>query len=307
VEDRQEELVPVSARAPAAASPEARPSELPGVLAGVSAAPEAALPSAPPRPPRPPAPAESSAQQQPSAASPRRPSAPGGANGAGASLPPKPPAARSAAGEGEGRQPTIYRRERSTGRIVAVVVGALVVIVLLVVLISALGSKGASTTGKRTGGTSTNARSHSSAGAGIQPRSLRVVVLNATQTNGLAAKVASTLKGDGYSQAAALFGTPKGSYPTTMVQYAEGHLSEAKGVAGTLKVASADVHPLGSEAAPLSGGAPVVVIVGGSNTGEASHEGGQAEETSSAEGEAGGETAGGGEATSGEQAAEPGA
>lgn len=189
------------------------------------------------------------------------------------------------------------------------VLGALVVIVLLVVLISALGSKGSSATGKRAGSGSTSAGSHSGAHAkaGIQPRALRVVVLNATQTNGLAAKVASTLKGHGYSQAAALFGTPSGSYPTTTVQYAEGHLAEAKGVAGILKVASADVHPLGSAAAPLSGGAPVVVIVGGAGTSEASNEGGTTEETSSAEGEAGGETANGGEATSGAQAAEPGA
>jgi hypothetical protein len=221
-------------------------------------------------------------------------------NGARAPLPPKPPAARRA-GEGEGAAPTIYRRERSTVRILAAVLGALVVIALLAFLITSVLSKGSSPTSSNTPPSTASSHTAKHGSSGIDARSLRVVVLNATQTNGLAAKVAGTLKGHGYSQAAALFGTPSGSYPTTTVQYAPGHAAEAKAVGKALAVSSSDVQPLSASATPLSGGAPVVVIVGGE---QGSHEAGAS--GGSAEGEAGGETAGGGQATT-EQQAEPGA
>jgi hypothetical protein len=226
------------------------------------------------------------------------------ANGAPTQPPAKPAAGRR---DGEdGRSPTIYRRERSTGRILAVVFGAIVVLVAVVVVLASVLSKGSST-GSGNGAGSSTASSHAArkTSTAIEPRSLRVVVLNATQTNGLAGKVASTLKSHGYGQAAALYGTPSGSYSSTTVQYAEGHAAEAREVASALKVPTSEVQPISSSVAPLSGGAPVTVVIGGSGT-EGSGSGSE-EKTGNTEGQAGGETAGGGEVGSESQAAEPGA
>lgn len=230
------------------------------------------------------------------------------ANGAGGGLPPQPPAVRrTGGGAPEGRAPTIYRRERSMGRMAAIAAGIVVVVVLLVVLLSSVLSKGGSPKSSNTASTTTTSSqstNRSSHHAGASAHSVRVVVLNATQTNGAAAKVAGTLKGQGYSQASALFGTPSGSFSSTVVQYATGHEAEAKGVASALKLPSSDVQPLSSAVTPLSGGAPVVVIIGGSGSSEVGHSSG-ASEPGSSESEAGGETANGGEAP--ESQAEPGA
>jgi hypothetical protein len=292
---------PVAASAPPAVVPAPGAPPPAATVAAASAAPVAgdtreaqaafAPATAAGKPPLPPAPPGPKASPQ------ARPSASAATNGARAALPPKPPAARRA-GEGESA-PTIYRRERSTGRIVAAMLGVLIAIALLAFLVSSVLSKGNNPTSGNTPPSTASSHTVKHGTSGIDARSLRVVVLNATQTNGLAAKVASTLKGHGYSQAAALFGTPSGSYSTTTIQYAPGHAGEAKAVAKALTVSSSDVQPLSASAAPLSGGAPVVVIVGGGEQG--SHETG-ASQGGSAEGEAGGETAGGGEATS-----EPGA
>jgi hypothetical protein len=217
--------------------------------------------------------------------------------GARAPLPPEPPAARVAPG-GRSSQPTIYKRERPTARLLALLAGVLVVAVLAVVLVtSVLGSGGKAVNAESTRGAAPRSSARTRGGSSsIANASLRVVVLNATQTNGLAAKVAGNLKSRGYSQAAALYGTPKGTYPTTMVQYAGGHASEATGVADALKVASDDVRPLQPEVAPLSGGAPVAVIVGEATANEGAG-GARKSESTPAEEEAGGETAGGGEAS----------
>jgi hypothetical protein len=224
-------------------------------------------------------------------------------------LPPRPPADRRPAA-GEGGAPTIYRRERNTGRMLVLGVATIVVIALVALLLSSvLGSGKSSPSSSTSSGTTTqsggaHARRHG--GASVGNASLRVAVLNATQTNGLAAKVASSLKSHGYSQATALFGTP-GAYPVTTVEYASGHAREAAGVARALNVPSADVKPLQSSAAPLSGGAPVVVIVGEATANEGAGGAPKTSESSAAESEQGGETANGGETAAGSQAAEPGA
>ncbi len=236
--------------------------------------------------------------------------------GARSPLPPGPSATRRAAADGGGqRRPTIYRRERPRVRPVAMAVGALVVIVVAAVLIvSALGSSGrtASDTGPRGAAAGGHHLARAARGHATPIGSLRVVVLNATQVNGLAAHVASNLKSHGYDQASPLFGTPSGAYPTTTVQYAEGHAGDAAGVASVLNAPSADVKPMQSAVAPLSGGAPVVVIVGEATANEGAGGATKGAEAAPAEGEpgaetAGGETAEGGEATAGSQAAEPGA
>lgn len=210
--------------------------------------------------------------------------------------------------EGDARRATIYRRERSSLRVLLLALGGLALIVIAVVAIVSLSSsKGApGGTGSRSATAGHGASASTAAGGTIEPRALRVVVLNATQTNGLAAKVAGELKSHGYGQAAALFGTPSGSYPATTVQYVEGHRSEADGVAQALSVASSDVKPLEASTAPLAGGAFVVVIVGGA-AGEVGSEGARPAGEGEAGGEtAGGETAGGGEPASQSQATEPG-
>jgi LytR cell envelope-related transcriptional attenuator len=225
-------------------------------------------------------------------------------------LPPKPPAARSLS-SGGAPEPTIYKRERRTARILAVLAGVLVVAVLAVVLVASVLGSGGKPASAGSAGTSqrgsVNASGHRPS---ISKAALRVVVLNATLTNGLAAKVADNLKSRGYGQAGALYGTPKGTYPVTMVQYASGHAPEAAGVASALNVPSSEVRPLQPGVAPLSGGAPVAVIVGEATANEGAG-GARKSESNATEGEAGGETAGGETAGGGEaagsQAAEAGA
>jgi len=87
-----------------------------------------------------------------------------------------------------------------------------------------------------------------------------VVVLNATETTGLAARTASGLHQSGYSQATALAGRPPGSGEVTVVQYASGHQAEAESVAHSLSVTH--VQAIESPVAALAGSAKVVVIVG---------------------------------------------
>lgn len=264
---------------------------------------------APARSARPPAPS-SSASAGGGTGETRVAEATSASGGARTSLPPRPPAARRTA-SGQSGAPTIYRRERRVGRVLLGAIAAVFAVVLAAVLLLGSSGKPSPGSGPLTDGSSANgSASHAGGrhGASVRDGSLRVAVLNATQTNGLAASVASSLKGHGYTQAVALFGTPAGSYPTTSVQYASGHSREAAGVAQALNVTSADVKPLQPSTAPLSGGAPVVVIVGEATANEGA--GGaprNSESTAPAEGEAGGETAGGGEAGAGPQAAEPGA
>lgn len=294
------------------APPASAPTDRPGGAGNgvVSVTPRtSSAPPAPARSARPPAPS-SSASSAGGTGETRVAEATGTSGGSRASLPPRPPAARRTA-SGESGAPTIYRRERRVGRILLVALAAVFAVVLAVVLLLGSSGKPSPSSGPFTGGSSSNGSAPHAGGrrgASVSNRSLRVAVLNATQTNGLAASVASSLKGHGYAQAVALFGTPAGSYPTTSVQYASGHRREAAGVAQALNVPSADVKSLQPSTAPLSGGAPVVVIVGEATANEGA--GGaprNSESTAPAEGEAGGETAGGGEAGAGSQAAEPGA
>jgi hypothetical protein len=87
-----------------------------------------------------------------------------------------------------------------------------------------------------------------------------VAVLNGTETQGLAHRISSNLRQNGYSQAKALNGHPPGANQTTVVQYSGGHVTEAQGVARALGVTG--VQPIESSTASLSGPAAVVVIVG---------------------------------------------
>jgi LytR cell envelope-related transcriptional attenuator len=87
-----------------------------------------------------------------------------------------------------------------------------------------------------------------------------VVVLNGTETTGLAHRISGQLQQRGYSQAAALGGRPPGANQVTVVEYASGHQADAEGVARSLGVSQ--VQPLEAGVASLGGSAKVVVIVG---------------------------------------------
>src|ERR1019366_4006982 len=108
-------------------------------------------------------------------------------------------------------------------------------VVAAVVLFSGGGSSGkasstASTLGSTTvGKTKSTARhkapskSSKSSAHAANPAETIVTVLNGTETAGLAHRVSGQLQQRGYSQAAALSGSPSGTHPVTVVQYASGH------------------------------------------------------------------------------------
>jgi hypothetical protein len=87
-----------------------------------------------------------------------------------------------------------------------------------------------------------------------------VVVLNATETNGLAHRISGQLQQSGYSRATALGGRPPGANQVTVVEYAGGHRSDAEGVAQTIGASQA--QPMEATVESLAGSANVVVIVG---------------------------------------------
>ena len=92
------------------------------------------------------------------------------------------------------------------------------------------------------------------------PGETRVTVLNGTTTTGLAHRLSATLQQTGYSQSTPLDGTPPGSYPTTVVEYATGDHAAAAKVAQALGVSQVQV--LESSISALAGDAQVVVIAG---------------------------------------------
>ena len=110
------------------------------------------------------------------------------------------------------------------------------------------------------------------------PAATHVVVLNATEAEGLAHKLAGNLRQSGYALAAASSAKPPSARSTSVVEYASGHRTEAQHVGQTLGIG--EVAPLEGALAPLVSGASVVVIAGadkeslvGSANGEASSEG----------------------------------
>ncbi len=223
-----------------AAAPAGAPTR-PATPPQAGTAPAAARDAAPPRPG---APASRSVVGQPSLGS-----------------------ARSAGARGGVQGPPFLREERSAGRTTALIVGGVVfgVAVLVGVLLSVGGS---SNSGKGTGSTASQSLSsgkHGSSHHGhtaavvASPAETHVVVLNATETNGLAHQLSANLQQSGYTQSSALDGHPTGR-STSVVEYESGHHTEAEHVAQTLGIAQ--VSPLEGTVVPLAPGASVVVIAG---------------------------------------------
>jgi hypothetical protein len=92
------------------------------------------------------------------------------------------------------------------------------------------------------------------------PAETVVDVLNATNTTGLAHRVAGDLQRSGYSQATALAGRPSGTNQVTVAQYASGHQGDAQAVAHS--ISATRVQPLEGSVAAIAPAASVVVIVG---------------------------------------------
>ena len=174
------------------------------------------------------------------------------------------PDARSSRGGGQGG---------SRRRTLLIVLGLLAVVVLALVLATRGGSSGHKATtqsasqtneGPQTTQTVSHHKASSKAPAksakATPPAETSVVVLNGTETTGLATRISSELQQTGYSQAAAKFGRPPGANEVTVVEYAGGHQPDAAQVARSLSVSH--VEPMEQAVAVLAGSAKVVVIVG---------------------------------------------
>jgi hypothetical protein len=275
------------AKTPAAPTPTPTP-------ATAAAAARAGVPSG--RSPLPPPPASGRSAQAPQEARPAPSVRPGVASAGIRGVPDAPGAAtqRTRGGRGRGVDgPPFLREERSAGRTTALIVGGVVlgVAVLVGVLLSIGG--GGSSPGKTTGGAashtaSTGARArgshhHHAQAAVASPTETRVVVLNGTETNGLAHRISANLQQSGYAQSAALEAHPPGR-STSVVEYASGHSAEARQVGQTLGIAQ--VQPLESAVTPLVGDATVVVIAGADQAALGGEASGASSETSGASSEA---------------------
>lgn len=141
----------------------------------------------------------------------------------------------------------------------------MVVVVVAVIAFAGGSGGGASAT---TAKTSTVAKTHttpatsttSTSSATPAAAETSVTVLNATETSGLAHRVAANLQQDGFSQAKAESGQPPGNGQVTVVEYAQGDKASAEAVAHSLSVTQ--VQPMEAAVANLANSAKVVVIVG---------------------------------------------
>jgi hypothetical protein len=155
-----------------------------------------------------------------------------------------------------------------------IVGGVIVGVAVLVVALTSLGGgssngHGSSRAGSTPTGTTTkkataskaHATTHGEASApAASPAETHVVVLNGTNTTGLAHKLSANLQQSGYSQSQPLNGTPPGSHPATVVEYASGHRTDATHVAQALEVTR--ILPMEAAVSSLVGSATVVVIAG---------------------------------------------
>ncbi len=167
----------------------------------------------------------------------------------------------------------LARREaRPTRRWLLLAAGLVVIAALAIVLAtrnSSSPSKGGATSpGTSVTQTSSTGSKHKAAAkkatkplAGVTPpHELAVTVLNGTETEGLARRVAGELQAGSYSQAAASFSRPPGASEVTVVEYVSGHQADAEAVAHTLSVSH--VQPIEQAVSALAPTAKVVVIVG---------------------------------------------
>jgi len=221
-----------------------------------SAAPASAPPvAAAARPPVPPAPVRPQARASQRAERPPVDARAGGARVSGNT------ASAGAAAPRSRRQPPGRSSTRSRLLIGA---GALVAIGAVALLAnSLLGSSGTKTPSTTTSNSSSTGatRHHRSHVAGAaRPADVNLVVLNGTETNGLAHHLASQLQQLGFTRATPLGARPPGAAQVTTVQYASGKRADAQEVARALSVNS--IVPMEAGVSSVVGSPEVVVIVG---------------------------------------------
>ncbi len=164
-------------------------------------------------------------------------------------------------------------RERSGGNRVLFGVGAAALLAGIVLAATTLfgggdsGDKPAPTSassqsdGADTGGNSDGA--DASTPAPVDPGSVRVMVLNGTQVNGLAQQVTDSLSGKGYGTSQPNTFSSDQTLTTTTVQYRSGHATDARQVAKDLGLESSAAQPINADvsaAAPET--ADVIVVTG---------------------------------------------
>jgi len=147
------------------------------------------------------------------------------------------------------------------GRFAVIAVAAAIAVGVAAYLVS--GSGGNQTVAASS---TTTSATHTSTAAQANPKpgEVAVTVLNPTEINGLAHRVAAQLQGAGYTRAQALNGRPPGTYTTTVVEYKQGFKGAAERLARALALEGGSVRPLEGGVAALAGGAPLVVIATGS-------------------------------------------
>ena len=131
------------------------------------------------------------------------------------------------------------------GRIVAAVLGVIVlggVIVLLVTLTSSGGNSPAASSTVRSTNTP-GTKHHQTRSATVAPSSVTAAVLNGTATAGLAHRVALKLSGAGYKEGTVATATDQ-TRTTTTVAYLPGFRRDALAVASSLKLGATAVAPV---------------------------------------------------------------
>jgi len=137
---------------------------------------------------------------------------------------------------------------------------ALIAVGALVVAAIAVGALSLSGSSKKAARPAKHASGHSGALTTSSTAHTTVSVLNGTEKEGVAHRIAAELRFRGYGRAAALAGHPSGATQSTLVEYAPGRRSAAEGVAHVLGMNV--VEPLNPEVAQLGNGAEVVVVIG---------------------------------------------
>ena len=258
------------------APPPSAPATAAGVAAAAAASAHARAPAQPERPITPPAQPERP-RTPPAPALPPRRAVAASAQGLAASRSAGPlvedldVAGSSRAGSARLRGEPPHARGGLSPRTIALIVVGAVVAVLALLLVAGVFSGGSSSPARTAGVRATpgtaptrraSAKHHSTAGtAGAANASeIAVVVLNGTETAGLAHRTASELVGRGYSKAVALSGKPEGSNQVSAVEYTSGHHADAAAVARSLGIST--VQPVEGSTAGLAGSAAVAVVLG---------------------------------------------
>ena len=199
-----------------------------------------------------PAPATSAQPVGPSTETP-----PGAANGHGQSHPRPIPAAATrqsaarlpnrAGSSAAERRPfaplTPPSRERSSaGRVVAALIGIVVLVGAVAVLLVATSSSGTQNRPASTPTTNTPSSNHR-AGASFNPAKVTVSVLNGTAVNQLAARVLQRLTSDGYRPGTKA-DAPDQTMTSTTVAYLSGFRTAAMHVAASLRLPASSVKPI---------------------------------------------------------------